>query len=171
MTKKGRMIFSLLMAVVMVCVSIAPVQVFAAGTETLPLGEYSVGGFTFTDQNLTPVKTMPAGAHTLNFLIRFKKADIDTGVGQVKLTVQVRDMNGNVVASKVVDDISGYVTGSYKRATTVFIDDIPVTPGQQFQLWFDASSVDPSQSNGSYRSIQIVTFVSYVNVDEIVIVS
>ena len=167
MTRKKTMI-SFLIAIVMLFASMTSVNVYAAGEEVLPLGEYPVGSFTFTNTNLTKPKTMPNGAQKLNFLIKFKKADIDAGIGQVKLTVQVRDMSGKVVGGKTVNDTSGWVGGVYNRNSTLFIDNIYVSPGQRYQIFFDASSVNPSQSNGNYRSIQIISFVSYVNVNNIV---
>lgn len=132
-------ILSLIMAIAMLCSSVISTPVQAAGTETLPLGSYAIGSFTFTNTNITPVKTMPAGAQKLTIVVAFRKADTDAGIGQVKLTVQIRDLSGRVVASKVVPDQSNYECGSFKRFTNLCIADLPVSPGQQYQIFFDAT--------------------------------
>lgn len=156
-------VLTLIVSIAMLFACISPVRASAAGTETLPLGEYYIGKFTFTDQNLTPVKTMPAGAQDLCFKILFSKASIDAGIGPVKLTVQIRDESGNVLLNETMIDQSGWVGGTYYRYTTLYTSKINVYPGQKIQIWFDASSVDYLQSNGAYRSIQILSLISYIN--------
>lgn len=148
--------FSLLMS--MLCVS----TTYAAGTETLPKGEYSIGSFTFTDTNTTPAKTMPSGAKKLKFTIAFRKAAGDRGIGQVKLTVKIKDSKGNVVSSNTVRDTASSECGSFKRVSYLYTNEISVKGGGKYKVFFDASSVDPSKSNGHYRSIQVLSFVSIV---------
>lgn len=169
MTKGKKIIVSIMMACIMFFTGTFATNVFAAGSETLPIGEHNIGSFTFTNTNLTPVKTMPSGAQKVGFLIRFKKADTDRGIGQVKLTVQIRNSSGQVVAQRVERDISGYTTGVYRKYTPMYIGPISVSPGEKYQIFFDASSVNPAESNGNYRSISIISFLSYVNVDEVIV--
>lgn len=163
MKTNSKKVLTLMMSIVMLLACVIPVRVSAAGTETLPVGEYYVGNFTFTDQNLTPVKTMPSGAQDLYFKILFTKASTDAGIGPVKLTVQIRDENGNVLLNETMIDQSGWVGAQYYRYTTLVTSRISVSPGQKIQIWFDASSVDYLQSNGAYRSIQILSLSSYIN--------
>lgn len=156
-------VLTFMMSIVLLFACVSPIRVSAAGTETLPLGEYYVGDFTFTDQNLTPIKTMPAAAEDLYFKILFYKANIDAGIGPVKLNVQVRDVNtGEVLLNETMIDQSGWVGGQYNRFTTFYTSRISVYPGQKIQILFDASSVDYLQSNGAYRSITLY-FSSYIN--------
>lgn len=162
MIKTKKAIISFLMALAMLVSSIFVTQVQAAGEETLPLGSYSIGGFTFTDTNLTPIKTMPAGAQTLGFGVTFRKSPTDAGIGTVKLTMQIRDLSGNILAQSTKVDRSDYDI----RFTRLYVGNINVSPGQKYQVFFDASSFNPSESNGNYRSIQLYTFASYINVDE-----
>ncbi len=138
--------------------------VLRAGAETLPMGEYHIGSFTFTNNNLTPRKTMPANANTWNLYIKFCKAPSDSGIGQVKLTVQIRRTDGSIVANATVKDTSGEYSGGnyYRRYSSVILPTISVKPGDVYQIWVDASSVNPSQSNGNYRSISILDIQSYI---------
>ena len=138
-------------------------NVLRSGEEVHGIGEYHIGEFTFTNNNLTPVKTMPEGARTLRFNVKFKKADIDRGIGQVKLNVQVRDINGNIVTQRTLADIAG-TQGGLPRITSLNTDTINVSPGEKYQIFFDASSVNPEESNGNYRSITVYSFTSYINV-------
>ena len=75
----------------------------------------------------------------------------DTGVGPVKLTLQILDASTNkAITSKKVfypkDNDSWY---QYAEISA------NVTKGKKVKVWFDASSVNPSGSNGHYRSIYI----------------
>lgn len=135
-----------------------------AGAETLPMGEYHIGNFTFTNNNLTPRKTMPSNARTWSLYIKFRKADSDAGIGQVKLTVQIRRADGTVVASATTKDNSGEYSGGnyYRRYASLAMPTISVKPGEQYHIWVDASSVNPSESNGNYRSIDILDIQSYI---------
>lgn len=162
MTKtKKSIIVSFMLAMIIALTSLFPTTARAAGTETLPIGQYSIGSFTFTDNNLTQVKTMPSGARTLVFGIKFRKAANDTGVGQVKLRFQIRNTNGLILQQQVVTDVQD------RNGYTMFVTDpLNVSPGQQFQLFFDA--VSAGQSNGNYRSIEVAIFNSYINCDIIV---
>lgn len=164
---KKSMIASFLLAIIMLFVGTCTINASAAGEETLPVGSHYIGNFTFTDTNLTKIKTMPNGAQTLRIGVKFRKSPTDAGIGQVKLTVQIRDTNGHVITTKVVNDITGYINGTNPRYTVLLTDEINVSAGQKYQIFFDASSVNPSQSNGNYRSIQIMSFDSFINVSEV----
>lgn len=161
---KKTAIMSCLLAIIMLFVGTFTINASASGPETLPTGKYYVGSFTFTDTNITPVKTMPSGAQTLCFGVRFKKSAIDSGLGRVKLTVQIRDLNGNVITSRTVTDKTGIIDGTFPRYTELFTDTITVSAGQKYQVFFDASSA--GVSNGNYRSIDVGAFYSFINVAE-----
>lgn len=164
MAKSRKAIYSFLITIMMLMTSTFASNVQAAGIETLPPGEHYIGGFTFTNTNLTPVKTLPRNTRTLGFIIRFCKSPIDKGIGRVKLNVQVRDINGKKLAEKTLQDTSD-ITGW--RDTEMFISVPDVYEGQKIQIFFDALSVNPAESNGNFRSIWVTSFLSYVNVPEI----
>ncbi len=52
MKTNSKKVLTLMMSIVMLLACVIPVRVSAARTETLPVGEYYVGNFTFTDQNI-----------------------------------------------------------------------------------------------------------------------
>lgn len=162
MTKrKKHIIVSFLIAFVMLMGTM--INVYAAGTETFPIGSHNINGFTFTNNNLTPVKTMPNGVQKLVLGVKFRKAATDKGIGQVKLTIQIRDITGRVVTQKIVDDTSYNFASGY---TTFVTDPISVSGGQKYQIFFDASST--GQSNGNFRTIEIGSFYSFINMNTIV---
>jgi|GEM_PF-2202156 len=135
--------------------SVMPLTVSAAGVENLPHGEYSIGSFSFTNTNLTPVKTVTGGSN-VKFSIDFQKASFDTGIGPVKLTVQVRDANTGAILRTSSFSLLNNTSGGME-----FSVDLGYT-GRRVQIWFDASSVYPAQSNGNFRSISITKFNSHV---------
>jgi len=127
---------------------------YAAGVETWNPGIVEIGSFTFDNNNTTPAKTIN-GSHA-QIYVRWRKADSDRGLGDVKLTMQIRDTKGNALTEKYVfyydDPVDGYVTDTIS---------LNVTPGQQIRIWFDASSA--GQSNGNYRSIYIKNFWAFID--------
>lgn len=128
----------------------------AAGNDVLPYGEYSIGSFTFTDTNLTPVKTVGSSG-MLKFGVNWRVAKDDKGIGEIKLTVKVKNADtGQVLSSMVVkrentDD--GYYV--YDETPAIY-----VTQGTRLRIWFDASSV--GKSNGYYRRAYIQYFGSVI---------
>lgn len=129
----------------------------AGNNEVLPLGgPYQIGPFTFTDTNLTPTK-IPAGRY-VDFIILFKKASKDAGLGNVKLTINVRDANTGQILTR--DFVQVADTNPYAGTilATNYID--LGYANRPIQIWFDASST--GQSNGNFRSIEIMDFASFV---------
>lgn len=137
---------------------------YAAGTETLDPGLTEMGDFVFFNNNTTPVKTINGTNASIN--ISWRKADglygapnADTGIGDVKLTVKILDSSGNALTGTHVfyyDDataVNGYMNNEIN---------LNVTQGQKIRVFMDASSVNPSQSNGNYRSIYIRNFWAFV---------
>ena len=114
-----------------------------AGNETWT-GSGFGGSYTFTDYNLTPVKTMGKSG-TLIISGSFTGNDGYANASPIKLTVQIRSTSGAVLGSTVVgDDRSG---------ATHFAVTAPVSKGQQIQLYFDASSI--ANPPGIYRSAHV----------------
>ena len=114
-----------------------------AGAETWS-GSGFGGAYTFTNNNLTPVKTM---GKTGRLLISgyFYGNDGFASSHPIKLTVEIRSTSGTVLARTIeIDDRSGNVD---------FAVAANVTAGQKIQLFFDASSV--STSPGIYRSAYV----------------
>lgn len=116
-----------------------------AGTETW-YGSGAGGSYTFTNYNLTPVKTMGQSG-TLIISGSFSGADGYANSSPIKLTVQIRSISGAVKASTIqIDDRSG---------ATFFSVVASVSAGEKIQLYFDASSI--ANPPGIYRS----AYVSY----------
>ena len=165
-TRRKRFL-GIFLATVMLASTMIPTNVFAAenhemvtesitpraGEETLPIGFYSIGSFTFRDTNLTPVKTV-AGRY-MQLMLAYSVASSDQGLGGIKLTVQIRDAYTGAVI--------GSYQGTVERGGTVY-----ATPsfdmgyaGRKIQFFFDASS--SGASNGNYRTAYIQTFTSIVS--------
>lgn len=117
-------------------------QAFAAGVETWYAPWVEEATITVSNNNLTPVKTMGVSG-TLHLVAEVTgRPDLEpAGCPPVKLTVQVRDLNGNVLASGVVSEDA--------TVPQVHIN-LPVTSGQKIQIFFDISSVSYNP-NGNYR--------------------
>ena len=114
-----------------------------AGNETWT-GSGFGGAYTFTDYNLTPVKTMGKSG-TLVITGNFTGVDGHANVSPIKLTAQIRNTNGTVKSQTVVVDTrNGYVG---------FTVSCSVSKGEQIQLYFDASSI--SNPPGYYRSAYV----------------
>ena len=165
-TKRRKRFLSILLATVMLTSTMFSVSAFAAeknepaaenitpraGEETLPIGYYSIGAFSFRDTNLTPVKTV-AGRY-MQLVLAYSVASSDQGLGGIKLTVQIRDA------------YTGAVIGSYqgtveRGATTYAYPSFDLGyAGRRIQFFFDASS--SGASNGNYRSAYIQNFTSVV---------
>lgn len=142
--KKKRRLISYLVAFTLMLGSINDISAFAAGVETLPFGRYDIGDFTFTNTNLSPTKTV--SGTRLGLGISFKKASIDAGLGNVKLTVQIRDANtGEVLATENEE-----ANENSNKMLTIKPVDLGYS-GRKIKIWYDASST--GVSNGKYRSI------------------
>ena len=129
------------LATVMADIALEP----RAGNETWT-GSGFGGSYTFTNYNLTPVKTMGTSG-TLLIYGTFYGNDGYSDVSPIKLTVQIRSTSGAVRAQTVrVDDLSGAVSFSVSCS---------VSKGDTIQLYFDASSI--ANPPGIYRK----AFVSY----------
>ena len=114
-----------------------------AGTETW-YGSGFGGSYSFTNYNLTPVKTM-GNSGTLVISGSFYGDDGYANSSPIKLTAQIRSTSGVVKASTVeVDDRSG---------ATFFSVVASVSAGEKIQLFFDASSI--ANPPGIYRSAHV----------------
>lgn len=154
---------SIILTVMIVLISDYPIIAFAQASEnekevnlystaeSLPFGSYLIGNFTFKDTNLSQPKIVPSGASSMQFFFSFHKATSDTGIGDVKLTVQIRRVNGIVVYTTTVNAYSS-------QKASFWTEVINVKPGEQYQIWLDASSVNPAQSNGNFRSITVEVY-------------
>ena len=116
-----------------------------AGNETWT-GSGFGGSYTFTNYNLTPVKTMGTSG-TLLIYGTFYGNDGYSDVSPIKLTAQIRSTSGVVKAQTIeVDSRNGY--NDFSMACSV-------SQGEKIQLFFDASSV--ANPPGILRS----AYVSY----------
>lgn len=141
---KKKRIISLFMALALMIVGMPCASASAAGRETLPSGIYEIGSFTFQNTNLSPVKTV--SGTKLGLGISFKKAPTDKGIGNVKLTVQIRDANTGAVLVQKTEVAN---EGGNKMLTIAPID--LGYAGRKIKIWYDASST--GASNGNFRSI------------------
>lgn len=152
--KSNRRIICSLLALMLLVSGVTATKASAAGVETLPAGSYEIGGFTFTNNNLTPVKTVGATGH-IKFGVAWRISNNDAGLGDIKLTVQVRNASTQRVLTSMVvkrepSDDGWYI---YDETSPIY-----VTAGTKLQIWFDASSV--GASNGNYRTALIKSFTS-----------
>ena len=131
-----------LMAVLMVSIMAFSVPAMAAGTETWYGPWVDEPTIVVTNNNLTPVKTMGKSG-TLHVGASIKgRPDLEPpGCPKVKLTMQIRDLAGNVLAE---DDVT---EDAFMPQVHL---EIPVTQGQKVQIFFDVSSVSYNP-NGNWR--------------------
>lgn len=125
-------------------ISASSTQAFAAGVETWYGGWVTEDTITVTDTNLTPVKTIGVSG-TLHLSCGFSGLKSYPDSPPVKVTMQIRDLNGNVLASDTrrEDDFMPQVHL-----------EIPVTRGQRIQVFFDVSSVSYNY-HGDLRRAEI----------------
>ena len=131
-----------LIAVVMVTVMAFSVPAMAAGTETWNGDWVNEPVMVITNNNLTPVKTMGRDG-TLHVAAGIKgRPDREpAGCPKVQLTMQIRDLNGKVLASGTVRE-DAFMPQVHLS--------IHVNKGQKVRIFFDISSVSHNP-NGNYR--------------------
>lgn len=135
-----------LIAVLMVSIMAFSVPAMAAGVETWYSSLVTEPTMVVTNNNLTPVKTMGTSG-TLHITASIKgRPDLEpSGCPKVQMTVQIRDLSGNVLASGTVRE------DAFMPQVNL---ECSVTKGQQVQIFFDVSSVSYNP-NGNYRVGQI----------------
>ena len=113
-----------------------------AGNETWT-GSGFGGAFRFTDYNLTPVKTMGQSG-LLAITGYFYGDDGYADSVPIKLTFQIRDTSGRVLATTVVEDT--------RNGNIPFVISCSVSQGQKIQLFMDASSIGnpPGPTRSAY---------------------
>ena len=165
--KRRKRFLSILLAAVMLTSTMFSVNALAAeknesvtesitpraGEETLPIGFYSIGSFTFRNTNLTPVKTV--SGRYMQLMLGYSVASSDQGIGGIRLTVEVRDAYTGAVI--------GTYQGTVERGNTEYASqtfDLGYA-GRRIQFFFDASS--SGASNGNYRTAYIQSFTAYVS--------
>jgi hypothetical protein len=153
--KLRKPIVSMLLAVMLVACTFT--TGFAAGEETLPVGTwYDIGSFSFTNVNFSPWKTVEGRYLTMR--VDFHKPTWDAGLGEVKLTMDIRDAyTGQSIYGPFV---VGTTSGTTVVSCVYYNIDLGYA-GRVIQFWFDASSV--GTSNGNYRSLTIDIFRVYVS--------
>lgn len=123
-----------------------------SGVETLPEGKwYDIGSFSFTDSNVTPVKTVPGEYLTLG--IQYEKASFDAGSGPMLLTIRIMDYyTSEYIATEQypIADPSSYYTQ---------MDFYMGYAGRKINIKFELSSTNGSTVK---RSAKVNTFRSYV---------
>ncbi len=149
---------SILSLTLMVMLLICPVtKGLASGFETFPLGSwYMVGSFSFTNYNITPVKTVEG--RYLTMIVDFYKPTWDAGIGEVKLTMDIRDASTG--ASITGQFVVGVTSGTTIISVPIYNLDMGYS-GREVRIWFDASSV--GASNGNFRSLTIDYYRVYTS--------
>ena len=149
---------SILSLVLMVMLLVCPItNGFASGFDTFPLNAwYFVGSFSFTNYNITPVKTVEG--RYLTIAVDFYKPTWDAGLGEVKLTMDVWDAYTG--ASITGQFVVGITSGTTIISVPIYNLDMGYA-GRQVQIWFDASSA--GASNGNYRSLTIDYYRVYTS--------
>lgn len=144
MTKTSSISRKLIAFVLVTVLAIATfsTQAFAAGTETWYGGWVNEGTITVRNNNLTPVKTMgTSGTLHISASVAGRPDLEPSGCPGVKLTVEIRDLNGNVLRRGEVR------ADAFMPQVNL---ELPVTAGQQIRVFFDISSVSYNP-NGNYR--------------------
>lgn len=163
-TKKLKIrLMSILTCAIVAVSGMAAMPVNAAVT-TLNPGVTEMGNFVFSDTNTTTSKTVNGTDVTI--YLNWRRADgqygapnSDQGLGDVKLTFQILNANtGAAITSKQVCYYDSTAQNGYVTDQVHFT----VPYGQKIRVWMDASSVNPSASNGKYRSIYIRSFSAFV---------
>lgn len=146
------------MACMMLVMAAGATPVQAAGNDYFGYAEnHEIGGFTFSNNNTTPEKTVSTDARTHRMILRlwYRKWIFDEGVSDsgIRLSVYVVRANGSkeliyqgVTNSK--DDISNVQTNWFS-----------VRPGEKIKFFFDASS--SGATNGKYRTCEITQWWGY----------
>ena len=148
--KRFRKVFcSLLLAaatIVTGAATFSPATVLAATTDALSssvwyLGGETVGSFTVTNDNLTPIKTM-GDSGKLFVWTEYSRAD---SYSPIVVTAQIRDYD----TGEILDSVQ-YYEGQSENDRTLCCD---VTEGQRIQIYWDISS--QYDSPGVYRKADI----------------
>lgn len=126
-----------------------------AGTETLPLGWYTISqSFTVTNNNLSPVKTVSGRYMKLKF--SWMVATSDQGVGGAIVTIRLVDpSSGDYITVPVTSSVSD----KWVLTTFEVIFDLGYA-NRQIQIFTDVSS--NGTSNGHYRSATFYDYQTYV---------
>lgn len=118
------------------------------GVEDWKYGTNHMSPFTFTNTNTTPTKTI-LGTNVKIAGVACK-APGDAGIGNVILTIRLKDENGNflpfIYTKELSSAFSSFETPKWDLEGY----------GKKIHVWFDASSA--GASNGHYRSIQLTSF-------------
>lgn len=125
-----------------------------AGEATNFLRALGVSEYIFRNQETMGTITMSnnPSTHRLVLSLACMKAASDNGIGDVKLTIRLIRSNGTYAFNKTI--VCPYGAPAIYNSLNSG-DNISVSPGERLTVWVDASSVNPSQSNGNYRSIDI----------------
>lgn len=143
MNKIKKIITTLLLIVALFAVSVQPA--LAAGNETWYNTKNYDYAFTFTDDNLTPYKTIGNSGELVMYGY-FYKAD-SSSYSNIKLTAQIRDYpRGKVLGTTTVENID-YPISNF------FVVKADVKKGQKVQIYFDASSIN--NPPGPYRKAYV----------------
>lgn len=152
-------IVTLFMAIAMLFASVGTTTALAAGNDYFPAGSWhDVGGFTFTNNNTTPWKTVDSSASKMYLHLAFKKADgtnskgtVDAGQGRLRLLVYVEreGESGKELIFSCPSNSNNSICDDYSI-------EFNVKSGQRIRFFFDAVSEDGS--NGHYRSCTVTTF-------------
>lgn len=160
-------IATLFMAMVMLIMSAGTTTAFAAGNDHFPYWQWhDVGGYTFTNDNTTPWKTVDSNASQMYLHLAFKKADgantdgcnpnrvVDAGQGRLRLMVYVEreGQSGRELIFSCPSNSNNSVVDDYSLTFNV-------NSGQRIRFYFDAVSEDGS--NGHYRSCTITKFSGF----------
>lgn len=140
---KIKMIITSVFFITVMCLS--TITASAAGQEVWSFGNTYTSEYTFTDTNLTPIKTI-SGNGVMYVSGDFWKAD--TGASDIGLTIQVREYPSGKILGQ------SYSPNPLRpNDPTYFSVAAEVYNGQRIQLWFDASSI--SNPPGFFRSAHV----------------
>lgn len=127
------------------------VETFAYATTT-PLS-----GFLLHNTNTTPTKTASPDARTHRMVVNviFHIASVDSNQTPIQLTLKVKRADGTM---ETIGQATAYSQFHYYELQSEWFT---VSPGEQFQFFFDVSTAPEGTSTGTYRYAQITEWSVY----------
>ena len=127
------------------------VETFAYGTTT------QLSGFLMHNTNTTPTKTASPDLRTHRMVVnvKFHIASVDSNQTPITLTLKVKRANGTM---ETIGQATAYSQFHYYELQSEWFT---VSPGEQFQFFFDVSTAPEGTSTGSYRYAQISEWAVY----------
>ena len=154
MSSRTKSLVSLLLVLVLSFCNLS--ACFASDYDTIPLNSvYQIGTFSYTDYCTSGWKIVEGRYLTL--YVAFYKPTWDAGIGEIKLTVTIRDAYTEAL---IYEYIAGPTNGTTIVSDTKYNIDMGYA-GRTIKLTLDASSVGPSNGNWRSMTMYLMTFYTH----------